>query len=95
MSRFNLSVLAFIRNGLYRPEEVAILIPTEGAVLSRLESVTVVLKRNRLESGLVLIIFCVFISLSCLLKDAIRVDATLRLFQIIRFVLLAFITSVI
>ena len=96
MSRFNLSVLAFIRDGLYSPEEVTVLISIEGAVLSRRVPIAVtILKRNRLESGLVPVIFCVFISLRCLLKDAIRINATLRVFIIAMFILLAFITSVI
>ena len=92
MSRINLSVLAFIRDGLYSPEEVTILISVEGAVLSRRVPITVtILKRNRLESGL----FCVLIPQRCLLKDAIRINATLRVFIIAMFILLAFITSVI
>ena len=89
-----MSVLAFIRNSLNCSKEVAVLISIERAVLPGGDTLVLLgrLSRHRLEKGVIVFVdfFEVFVSLSGLLKDAIRINTTLRFFPVMSFGLFAF-----
>jgi len=74
--QINLCVLAFIRNGLDCSEEVAILVPVEGAVLSRGNSFVFFRRLKGYSFERRLVVLVIFVALSRLLKDAIGVNTT-------------------